>query len=228
MFSKTDLARALVQTFPKAAMDLLLRTCPDDDTLEVELLKECEHIRVNIHTIISDARDHRVPIYQQPSNDSALGSSLNSLGSPGLDLPIPRAPTRTSLSGQSGTSSHHETGPSPELITAVVARLGQQNEHTLTMKRSRTSSDFSFITKKKVGQLRLSTTACDIPLPTRGPVAHGHDSRATQKCQLTWLRSTSDKTHDTTCLIVPSSYIEADFELGHKDYGECALEDDGS
>jgi hypothetical protein len=228
MSSKTDLARALVQTFPKAAVDLLLRTCPDEITLEHELIKECEHIGVNIHTIISEARHHRVPIYQQPSNDSALGSSLNSLGSPGLDLPIPRAPTHTSLSGQSGTSSHNETGPSPELITAVVARLGQQEAYTLTMKRSRMPSDFSFITKKKAGQLGLSTNACDILLPTRGPVAHGHDFRATQKCQLTWLRSTSDKTHDTTCLIVPSSYIEVDFELGHKDYGNCAVEDDGS
>jgi hypothetical protein len=96
------------------------------------------------------------------------------------------------------------------------------------MKRSRISSDFSFITKNKAAKLKLSTTTYDITLPTRSPAAHGHGPRVTQKCQLTWLRSTSDKTHNTTCLIVPPSYIEADFELGHKDYGYCALEDDGS
>ncbi|KAH8756489.1 hypothetical protein F5882DRAFT_385116 [Hyaloscypha sp. PMI_1271] len=203
----------------------LLHTIPDD-TLQQKLQRECEHMDVNIHQIISQARHHTVPIYQPPTQDSAPISPPNSLPSAGLDLPIPRAPTRTSLSGQSGTSSHRETGPSPEIITAVVARLGVLKEHTLTMKRSRISSDFSFITKKKVAQLKLSTTACNITLPTRSPAAHGYDTRVTQMCQLTWLRSTSDKTHDTTCLIVPSSYIEADFELGHKDYGYCALEDD--
>jgi hypothetical protein len=65
MFSKTDLARALVQKFPKAAIDLLLRVCPDS-TLEQELQRECEHMDVNIHQIISEARNHRVPIYQPP------------------------------------------------------------------------------------------------------------------------------------------------------------------
>jgi hypothetical protein len=228
MVSKTDLARALVKTFPKATMDLL-HTCPDD-TLEQKLQRECEHIGVNIHQIISEARHHTVPIYQPVTQDSAPISPPNSLPSAGLELPTPtpRAPTRTSLSGQSGTSSHRETGPSPERIIAVVARLGEEKEHTLTMKRSPTSSDFSFITKNKATHMKLPTTACNITLPTRPPEVHGHGPRVTRKCQLTWLRSTSDKTHDTNCLIVPSSYIQVDFELGHKDYGSCALEDDGS
>lgn len=226
MFSKTDLARALVQTFPKATMDLL-HTIPDD-TLQQKLQRECEHIDVNIHQTISQARHHTVPIYQPPTQDPAPISPPNSLPSAGLDLPIPRAPTRTSLSGQSGTSSHRETGPSSERITALVAWLGEQKEYALTMKRSPTSSDFSFITKNKATHMKLSTTACDITLPTRPPEAHGHGPRVSRKCQLTWLRSTSDKTHDTACLIVPSSYIQVDLELGHKDYGRGALEDDGS
>ena len=210
---KTEHAIALVGGFPDHAVQLLVREA-SDATLKQTVDSLCRQYNISIHKILSEAKEHGLPLNAQQTPNTAPASPPNSLGSAGLDFPTRRAPHRSSLSGQSGTSSHHETGPSPELITAVIARIGGQEEHTLTMKRSRISSDFSLITKKKAAELKLYATTCDIPLPTPWPRADGHVLRATHKCKLTWLRSTSEKTHSTPCLIVPSSYLEADLELG--------------
>jgi hypothetical protein len=220
---KTEHAIALVGKFPEHAITFLVREAADA-SLKQTVESLCRQYNVSIHEILRDAKDGLLMNPHQPSSNAPI-SPPDSLGSPGFFLPTPRPPTRSSLSGQSGFSSNHT--PRPERIIALVAKEGVEEEYPLTMKRSSISTMFSFIRKDIVGRLGLCSSTRDRPATLQCARAPDNILRASSQCLLTWLRSTSQKTHGTHCLIVPDLYLDADVELGDEDYGLCAQWNNG-
>jgi hypothetical protein len=221
---KTEHAIALVGGFPDHAVAFLVREA-GDASLKQTVESCCRLHNVSIHDILSDAK-HGLPIKSQQVPSTAPISPPNSLGSPNFFPTTPRPPTRrSSLSGQSGFSSNHT--PRSERIIACVAKNGTEEEYTLTMKPSSISSMYSFISSDVVDELGLRVIQREQPATLPYIRAPDNILRAATECLLTWLRTTSEKTHRTRCLIVPHHYLDTDVELGDEDYGTFARRNNG-
>lgn len=203
-------ARCLVETFPDKAIEFLAHQC--DFNMVAHCLQEaCDRRQLDYHAVLSSVGSvSGFQSYPPRTPQGPQGSRRPTL-TDGRDRPTrPYSPP----------SSSQASSP---ILTSPLTQLALTNEveliHVFNLnhdpKKFNMRSDpqsYSLICEDSVrDRLRLSPEALQSPLPFRYNDAH---LEASHIVSLTWMRTNSKRTHETTFVVVRSDLLDVDLLIG--------------